>query len=63
MKKTISIIALLAIGITLFPSCNKCTTCTKSGGNLTKLCRNSYNSNGDYNTAVAIYSNTGWDCN
>lgn len=63
MKKSITIIAILAICISLFPSCNKCTSCTKNGGSVTTICRNSYSSDNDYQAAVTVYENTGWNCN
>ncbi len=63
MKKSTIVIALLAIVLATASSCNKCTTCSKSGGSTSTICRNSYNSTSDYNAAVYVYENTGWTCN
>jgi hypothetical protein len=63
MKKSILIIAISAICVSLFPSCNKCTTCTKNGGSISTVCRNSYSSDNQYNAAIQVYENTGYNCN
>jgi hypothetical protein len=53
---------LVSIAIISFSSCSKCTTCTKSGGSMVKLCEKDYSNNTSYGLAVDIYQNNGYNC-
>ena len=54
---------LFLLGIAfIFASCNKCVNCTKEGNSSRLLCRYDYDSNDDYNDAIAEKESQGREC-
>ena len=62
MKKYAHII-LVAVVLTGFLTACQCKTCTKSGENDVKVCRDNYQTEEDYNDALGVYQLSGYSCN
>lgn len=56
-------IIILAIGLMSFLTACQCKTCTKSGENDVRVCRDNYETEEDYNDALGIYQLNGYSCN
>jgi hypothetical protein len=62
MKKYTKII-FLTLGIGLFLASCQCKTCSKSGENDVKVCRDNYQNDDDYNQSLGAYQLNGYTCN
>ncbi len=61
MKKVF--LSMAALTVLFFAnSCNKCSTCTKSGSPQIKYCQKDYNSKADYDLAVSATEALGYEC-
>jgi hypothetical protein len=58
MKKLLFIVCVAFI----FASCNKCVGCSKEGNSTIVLCRYDYDSNDEYNDAIAEWESKGREC-
>jgi hypothetical protein len=63
MKNKYAKLAILTLGLGLFLASCKCKTCTKSGENDVKVCRDNYSSDEDYNNAIGFYQLDDYSCN
>ena len=62
MKKYAQIMVVV-LGFSAFLASCQCKTCTKSGENDVKVCRDNYETEEDYNDALGIYQLDGYNCN
>ena len=66
MKKKLLQITTIALISIFFTSCSKCVDCTSCPDEVTldqsEICQDDFDSNEDYNTAVALVEGLGCEC-
>jgi hypothetical protein len=62
MKKHVHVIVFM-LGFAGFLTACQCKTCTKSGENDVRVCRDNYETEEDYNDALGVYQLGGYSCN
>jgi len=61
MKKSVLVLAMFIVALTSLTSC--CKVCRKEGQNNVEVCRNNYDNDEDYNSAIGWYQVGGFTCN
>lgn len=63
MKQITTVIALIAISATFSACSKKCVKCTHAYFADSNLCRDDFDTQEDYDSAIEVAENVGYDCN